>query len=66
MQVLRFAKKSLAHAHLLPVQSFRMSDARGQDVFNYEFERKLHRGNFPHPHINYTKILDHELDTQSQ
>lgn len=40
--------------------------ASGKDTFDYEFERKLDRGNFPHPHINFTKVLDEELDTQSQ
>jgi len=34
----------------------------GKDFFDWQFERKLDRGNFPHEHINYTKILDEEVD----
>ena len=63
MQVLRFARKGLAQARFTPLQSARMSS--GKDFFDYEFERKLDRGNFPHPHINFTKVLDDELDTTS-
>jgi len=60
---LRFARKNLAQARFNPLQFARMSS--GKDFFDYEFERKLDRGNFPHPHINYTKVLDDELDTTS-
>lgn len=38
----------------------------GKDYFDYEFEKKLDRGNYPHEHINFTKVLDDELDTQSE
>lgn len=40
--------------------------ASGKDFFDYEFERKLDRGNFPHEHINFTKVLDEEVDTMSE
>lgn len=63
MQVFRIARKGLSNIRVLPVQSFRMSS--GKDIFDYEFEKRLDRGNFPHPHINYTKVLDDELDTRS-
>lgn len=61
MQVFRIAQKGFSRARLLPYQQFNM--ASGKDTFDYEFERKLDRGNFPHPHINFTKVLDEELDT---
>jgi hypothetical protein len=38
----------------------------GKDFFDYEFERKLDRGNFPHDHINFTKVLDDEVDILSE
>jgi len=63
MQVFRLARKRLSSIRVLPVQSFGMSS--GKDIFDYEFEKRLDRGNFPHPHINYTKVLDDELDTRS-
>jgi hypothetical protein len=43
-----------------------LSAHSGKDFFDYEFERKLDRGNFPHEHINFTKVLDAELDTRSE
>ncbi len=43
-----------------------LSSNSGKDYFDYEFERKLDRGTYPHEHINFTKVLDAELDTRSE
>ena len=32
------------------------------DYFDYSFERKIDRGNFPFDHINYTNVLDLPVD----
>ena len=63
MQALRLARKGMTFKRVMSLQSAHMSS--GKDFFDYEFEKKLDRGNFPHPHINYTKILDEEVDTSS-
>jgi len=34
----------------------------GKDYFDYNFEKKLDRGNYPHDHKNFTRILDEEVD----
>jgi len=60
---LKLARKGFALKKLVSVQSAKMSS--GKDFFDYEFEKKLDRGNFPHPHINFTKVLDEEVDTSS-
>lgn len=56
------AKKGLASCRAFNS----LSSHSGKDYFDYEFERKLDRGTYPHEHINFTKVLDAELDTRSE
>jgi len=45
---------------------FGVCRSTGKDFFDYEFEKKLDRGNYPYEHINYTKVLDEEVDKSSE
>jgi 3-methylcrotonyl-CoA carboxylase beta subunit len=54
--------------HLVFSQANRRNFAwhTGKDHFDAQFEQRLDRGNFPHDHINYTRVLDEEVDSTSE
>lgn len=67
MQVHKFVQRTLTRNSLVASQRFFGAERHtGKDFFDYEFEKKLDRGNYPHEHINFTKVLDDELDTRSE
>ena len=49
----------------MQVSKANIATRSGKDYFDYEFEKKLDRGNFPFEHINFTKVLPNNVDTNS-